>query len=91
MQGCRSILHPPPRAIIEHGEKEMPEFKLRIDGMHCGACVRRVTQALTATEGVKVEEVTIGSARLTSNVDPAPIGPAIAELAKTGFTAHLEP
>ena len=24
----------------------MAEFTLKIDGMHCGACVRRVTQAL---------------------------------------------
>ena len=26
----------------------MAEFTLRIDGMHCGSCVRRVSQALAA-------------------------------------------
>jgi copper chaperone CopZ len=26
----------------------MAEFTLKIDGMHCGSCVRRVTQALSS-------------------------------------------
>lgn len=68
----------------------MAEFKLRIDGMHCGSCVRRVSQALAATVGVKVEEVSVGTARLSSTADPAPVDLAIAALARTGFTARLE-
>jgi copper chaperone CopZ len=68
----------------------MAEFKLRIDGMHCGSCVRRVTQALTSIEGVVVDEVRVGSAQITSTVDPAPIDLAVAAVAKAGFTAHLE-
>ena len=68
----------------------MAEFKLRIDGMHCGSCVRRVSQALAATEGVKVEEVIVGTARLSSTTEPVPVELAIAALAKTGFTARLE-
>jgi copper chaperone CopZ len=68
----------------------MAEFKLRIDGMHCGSCVRRVTQALTSVEGVVVDEVHVGSAQITSTVDPAPIDLAVAAVAKAGFTAHLE-
>ena len=68
----------------------MAEFKLHIEGMHCGSCVRRVTQALTTTEGVEVKEVNIGSARLSSNQEPAPVGAAIAALAKAGYSAHLE-
>ena len=43
----------------------MAEFTLRIDGMHCGACVRRVSQAL-ATEGLTVKEVRVGAARVES-------------------------
>ena len=62
---------------------------LRIDGMHCGACVRRVTQSLQAVPGASVEEVRIGAARLklqpNANVDTV-----IAGLAKAGYTAHLE-
>ena len=68
----------------------MSEFKLHIDGMHCGSCVRRVTQALSATEGVEVKEVNIGSARLSSNEEPAPVDAAIAALAKAGYSAHLQ-
>ncbi len=68
----------------------MSEFKLQIDGMHCGSCVRRVTQALTATEGVEVREVSIGSAQLASSMEPAPVDAVIAALAKAGYTARLE-
>jgi copper chaperone CopZ len=68
----------------------MAEFTLRIDGMHCGSCVKRVTQALAAVEGVVVNEVRVGAARLTSNQNPAPVDLAVTALAKAGFTAHLE-
>ena len=68
----------------------MAEFILRIDGMHCGSCVRRVTQALSLTGGIEVEEVRIGAARLKSSVDEPPVDAAIAALAKAGFSARLE-
>jgi copper chaperone CopZ len=68
----------------------MAEFILRIDGMHCGSCVRRVTQALNLTGGVEVEEVRIGAARLKSLDDKPPVDVAIAALAKVGFKAQLE-
>lgn len=66
----------------------MAEFTLEIDGMHCGSCVRRVTQALSATEGIQVVEVRIGAAQLTSATEPAPVQQAIDALARIGFTAH---
>ena len=68
----------------------MAEFTLRIDGMHCGSCIRRVNQALAPVEGVAVNEVRLGAARLTSTVDPAPVDLALAALAKAGYTARLE-
>lgn len=68
----------------------MAAFTLRIDGMHCGSCVRRASQALAAIPGVVVNEVRIGAARLTSSQESAPVDLAIAALAKAGFTAHLE-
>lgn len=68
----------------------MTEFRLRIDGMHCGACVRRVAQALASVEGAVAKDVQIGSAQLTSEFDPAPVDLAIAALAKAGYAAHLE-
>lgn len=68
----------------------MSEFTLRIENMHCGSCVRRVSQALASTNGLHVEEVRIGAARLTSSQDPAPLHAAIDALAKAGYPAHLE-
>ena len=68
----------------------MAEFTLQIDGMHCGSCVRRASQALAATPGLTVKEVRVGAARLESNTEPAPVDEAIAALAKAGYPAHLE-
>jgi copper chaperone len=68
----------------------MAEFTLRIDGMHCGSCVRRVSQALAGTPDLVVQEVTLGAARFSTNKVPAPVDLAIAAIAKAGYTAHLE-
>ncbi len=68
----------------------MSQFKLKIDGMHCGGCVRRVSQALASTEGLVVNEVTVGTAELASATEPPPVDQAIAVLAKAGYAAHLE-
>ncbi len=68
----------------------MAELTLRIDGMHCASCVRRVTQALASTEGIVVNEVHVGGAQLTSAQNPAPVELLIEAVAKAGFTAHLE-
>jgi copper chaperone len=67
----------------------MAEFTLRIDGMHCGACVRRVSQALSA-EGLDVKEVRIGAARIQSEQDPPPVDRALAAIHKAGYRAQLE-
>lgn len=64
----------------------MREITLNIEGMHCDACVRRVTQALQRTPGTEVVEVRVGAARVRSE-DP---GPAVAALAKAGYTARAE-
>jgi copper chaperone CopZ len=68
----------------------MSEFTLQIDGMHCGSCVRRASQALASVDGLVVNEVRVGAARLTSAAEPAPIDLAIAALAKAGYTAHRD-
>ena len=68
----------------------MSEFTLRIDGMHCGACVRRVSQALASTEGLDVKEVRVGAARVASDQQPLPIDRALEALAKAGYPAHLD-
>lgn len=67
----------------------MAEYTLQIDGMHCGSCIKRVTQALDAAQGLKVEEVRLGVARLNAPDDPASVDQAIAALAKAGYSARL--
>ncbi|HET7102674.1 MAG TPA: heavy-metal-associated domain-containing protein [Terracidiphilus sp.] len=68
----------------------MAEISFQIDGMHCGSCVHRVTQALEATEGIQVEEVRIGAARVQVGEDPAQVNRVIDAIAKAGYTAHLQ-
>jgi copper chaperone CopZ len=68
----------------------MAEFTLKIDGMHCGSCVRRVSQAVAAVPGVVVNEVRVGAARFTSLQDPAPVALVVDAIAKSGYAAHLE-
>lgn len=64
----------------------MSEIVLNIEGMHCGACVRRVTQTLERVPGAEVVEVRVGAARVKTD-DAAQ---AVAALAKAGYTARVE-
>lgn len=65
------------------------ELQLQIAGMHCGACVRRVTAALSALPGAKVEAVEVGSAKV--KIDDASTAPndVLEAIQKIGFTATL--
>ena len=67
----------------------MAEITLRIDGMHCGACVRRVSQALASEQGLSVKDVRIGAARIESDREAA-ASQAVEALAKAGYKAHAE-
>lgn len=72
-------------AIIQTGRRmTMAKIELAIEGMHCGACVRRAGQALAALEGVTVEEVRVGAARIEAADEKA----AIEALARAGYTAR---
>jgi len=70
----------------------MAEITLQIDGMHCGSCIRRVTQAIDRAGPFKVEEVRLGAARFQAPEDTtaASTDLAIAALAKAGFAARPE-
>lgn len=65
-------------------------FALKVEGMHCGGCVRRVTAALEAVEGVSLDEVEVG--RVRGSFDPAQTEPT--ELAdavnRIGFKATVD-
>ena len=67
----------------------MAEFTLRVDNMHCGSCVSRVTHVLASQPGVEVKEVRIGAARFLAP-GAMQAGTAIAALAKAGYPARLE-
>jgi copper chaperone len=51
----------------------MQQTTLKISGMHCGACVNRVTQALQKVKGVEVDHVKVGEAEI--RYDPAQVSP----------------
>ena len=63
------------------------EIKLAIEGMHCGACVRRVTTALQSVPGVTVESVEIGSAKIMADPEKASAEAVTSALGKIGFQA----
>lgn len=42
----------------------MTEIQIAISGMSCGHCVSRVSKALSALPGVRVDAVEVGSARV---------------------------
>jgi copper chaperone len=69
---------------------DQSEFALRIEGMHCGACVRRVSQALASVPGVSVGEVRIGAARVRFPGGPSRVDDLLAALEKAGYAARLD-
>ena len=63
----------------------MATIALKIEKMHCGACVRRVTQTLNAIPGTHADEVAIGSARVTTDAPPSDL---LQALGAAGFPAQ---
>jgi copper chaperone len=63
---------------------------LAIEGMHCGACVRRVTTALQGVEGVTVKSVEIGSAKVVFDAAEASAQDIAAALDRNGFPARVQ-
>jgi copper chaperone len=63
---------------------------LSIEGMHCEACVRRVTAALGKMEGVQVNFVEVGSASVTFNPEQVTVEKIAGAVNKIGFEARTE-
>ena len=57
----------------------MESVTISVSGMTCGHCVSAVQKALATVPGLTVDEVAIGSARVT--LDPALTSLAVAEAA----------
>jgi copper chaperone len=66
------------------------KLKLSIKGMHCAGCVRRVTAALQAVNGVEVGHVTVGSAEMTFRPHHISADEIAAAVNRIGFSAHAE-
>lgn len=68
----------------------MERLNLTIEGMTCEHCVRAVRGRLEQTEGVKVDDVKIGSAVV--EYDPAKTNVDVIEdvIADEGYTAFVE-
>lgn len=65
----------------------MSTLNLAIENMHCGACVRRVTQTLNALPSTHAEEVRVGAARVQTEIPPQQIEQA---LSAAGYPAHVQ-
>jgi copper chaperone len=65
-------------------------LKLSIEGMHCRACVRRVTTALQAVSGVQVGAVEVGSAKLAFDPEETTAQEIAAAVDGIGFPASIE-
>ncbi len=63
-------------------------LKLALDGMHCGGCVTRVTNALGKVDGVEVKKVEVGTAEVVYDetvVQAADVADAVNRI---GFAAR---
>jgi copper chaperone len=65
-------------------------LNLAIEGMHCGACVRRVASALQSVEGVTVNSVEVGSANVVFEGSETSAQDITAALDRCGFPARVQ-
>ena len=63
---------------------------LSIDGMHCGACVQRVTRVLEGVKGVELGSVELGSAEMTFRPDRTSAEEITAAVNRSGFSVRIE-
>ena len=66
----------------------MATLDLKIEKMHCGACVRRVTQTLNALPATHADEVEVGAARVRTEASE---GEILRALEAAGFPSQISP
>jgi copper chaperone len=64
--------------------------RLVIEGMHCDACVRRVTNALNGVEGIDVNSVEVGSASVAFDPGVVATEKITAAVDGIGFKSQVE-
>ena len=65
----------------------METVNLSIKGMHCGGCAAKVSTALKSVPGAKVEEVAVGSARVSYDSQKTSVAALIVAVDNLGFKA----
>jgi copper chaperone len=65
-------------------------IRLSIEGMHCGACERRVTNALAGVDGVRVDSLEVGSAQIKFDAAKTSPDKIAAAVDRIGFTARVD-
>ncbi|WP_308567272.1 heavy-metal-associated domain-containing protein [uncultured Haemophilus sp.] len=64
----------------------MKTITLNIEGMHCGGCVKSVTQVLTELDGVQSADVQLeGKANITFDENRANVAQLIEVIEDAGF------
>jgi copper chaperone len=64
----------------------MRTFEFSIDGMSCGHCVMAVKKELGSLEGVTVDEVVIGRAKVTADETKTGAEKLTEAIAEAGYT-----
>ncbi len=70
------------------GQKK--DLHLLIEGMHCDACVKRVTAALQKVVGVELKKVEVGLAEVGYDPNVASPDGIAGAVNRIGFTARVE-
>ena len=65
----------------------MKQLKLEVTGMSCGHCVGAVREALASVPGVKVDNVSIGSASVSFDETRTTLGDLVDAVAEAGYEA----
>ena len=78
-----------PWGVYFSQEVIMKTVEIIIDGMHCGGCVQRATDAIKKVAGAVPEKVEIGKARVQLDENKATPDAVVAALENLGFDAHL--
>jgi copper chaperone CopZ len=65
----------------------MATLTLKVDNMHCGSCIRKVTLAINTVPGTHAEEVRLGNARVSTTAPPEQVQQA---LRTAGFPSFVE-
>ena len=67
----------------------MQNAKFNVRDMHCGGCVRHVTEGLRRLDGVAVRQVTVGAAEVSFDPAKTTAQAITAALADAGYPAAL--